>query len=138
MLGYIRGGKDMHDFYISGYSVDFEKSTLHFKIYNNKNIKKDLVFTGVLTYSFKNILKHNQVLDIEESLIDLFLEENEAEISESKCYYWPINYENMEALKKYLLENQYKYIKIFSSWGLNGWILAKEVLWKESEDRKIF
>ncbi len=41
------------------------------------------------------------------------------------------DYENIEELKKYLLENQYKYIKIFSSWGLNGWVLAKSVLWKE-------
>ena len=82
-------------------------------------------------------MRYNQILDIEESFIDLFLEENEAEIRNSKCYCWPINYENIEELKKYLLENQYKYIKIFSSLGLNGWVLAKGVLWKESEDRVI-
>ena len=42
------------------------------------------------------------------------------------CSCWPINYTNSEELKKYLIENKYQYIKINSSYGMYGWIIAKD------------
>ena len=41
-------------------------------------------------------------------------------------YLWPMDYDSLENLEKYLVLNEYKYIQIYSSMGLCGWILAKD------------
>lgn len=114
----------MHDDYIVQYSVNIPEKRLIIQTYNNKKERR-ICFSDVLTHSFKCIIDYNQILDIDEYKIDDFIVENRAELKELQGYCWPISYQNEEELKTFLITNQYKYIKVNSSYGLFGWILAR-------------
>ncbi len=117
----------MHDSKLISYSVDFRGKTLSMQAYlEKKNQYIVLVMKDVLTHQFENILNENILLDIEEASIDCFINDNIKLLKNAKDYCWPIIYDNIDELKKYLLQNKYKYIKIYSSFGLCGWALAKE------------
>ncbi|NLK76854.1 MAG: hypothetical protein GX284_03905, partial [Clostridiales bacterium] len=47
------------------------------------------------------------------------------ELIRMKGYGWPIVYQTEQELLDFLIINEYKYIKINSSYGMEGWILAK-------------
>lgn len=40
-------------------------------------------------------------------------------------YCWPIDYQTEKELIEFLKNNGYKYIRVNSSYGMFGWILAK-------------
>ena len=67
-----------------------------------------------------------RVLEDTTVFIESFFNENRHELKLLHCSCWPINYSNLEELKKYLIENKYQYIKINSSYGMYGWIIAKD------------
>lgn len=116
----------MHDNYIIGYDVNIKEKTLNIKIYDKVNKKeKNIYFFDVLTHSFKCILDYNQVLDINDYEMDCFISDNQAELEKMQGYCWPTDYQNMKELKEFLIMNGYKYIKINSSYGMFGWVLAK-------------
>ncbi|WP_207952400.1 hypothetical protein [Paenibacillus turpanensis] len=66
-------------------------------------------------------------------------EENLELLSKTKNYGWPMMYEDAAQLEQNLKQSQYKYIVILSSYGLNGWILAKdwEIQVKKREEQKV-
>ncbi len=68
------------------------------------NIRK-IYISEVLTHSFECILQYNQILDIEECEIDIFISENKTELEEMQGFCWPIDYENLPELKQYLISN---------------------------------
>ena len=118
--------KSMHDDYIVQYSVNLSEQKLILQMYNNETKAEGKIsFSDVLTHSFRCILDYNQILDIDEYGIDSFIVDNKAELQGLKGYCWPINYQNQEELKTFLMDNGYKYIRINSSYGLFGWVLAK-------------
>ena len=78
-----------------------------------------------MTHSFWCILDYNQILDINDYEIDCFINDNQIELERLKGHCWPIDYQNEKDLKGFLIENGYRYIKITSSYGMFGWILAK-------------
>lgn len=80
-----------------------------------------------MTHHFDVILQDNQILDIEERTIDNFLKYEKKMIMDLQPYLWPLPYGTPQELRQILLENQYKYIIIYSSYGLSGWVLAKEM-----------
>lgn len=125
-LGIMVKVKSMHDDYIVQYSVNLFEQKLILQMYNNETKAEGKIsFSDVLTHSFRCILDYNQILDIDEYGIDSFIVDNKAELQELKGYCWPINYQNQEELKTFLMDNGYKYIRINSSYGLFGWVLAK-------------
>ena len=116
----------MHDDYIVQYSVNLSEQKLILQTYNNETkAEGKICFSDVLTHSFRCILDYNQILDINEYGIDSFIVDNKAELQELKGYGWPTIYRNQEELKFFLMDNGYKYIKLNSSYGLFGWVLAK-------------
>lgn len=116
----------MHDDYIVQYSVNLSEQKLILQTYNNETKAEGKIsFSDVLTHSLRCILDYNQILDINEHEIDSFIVDNQGELQALKGYCWPIDYQNQEELKTYLTDNGYKYIKINSSYGLFGWVLAK-------------
>ena len=116
----------MHDDYIVGYSVDVEKKNIVIKTYNNtKEKQSEILFSEVLTHSFKCIIDYNIIFDIEECEISAFCTENRDELKKMKGYCWPIDYQTEKELVTFLKNNEYKYIKINSSYGMFGWVLAK-------------
>ena len=70
-------------------------------------------------------LDYNQIFDVSEYEIGSFIDDNKADLEELQGYCWPVEYQNEDELKNYLFVNCYKYIKVNSSYGLFGWILAK-------------
>lgn len=116
----------MHDNIITSYQVNFVEKTLILYSYNpNKNLTEKLIASEVLTHSFENILPNSIILCVEELTIDDFLNDNREELESKKQYCWPIYFENISSLQLFLFNNSYRYIRISSSYGLCGWILAK-------------
>lgn len=117
----------MHDDLIVSYSVNFSDKTIIMNTVNETDGREGkLEFHNVLTHSFENVLDYNQILDVNESEIDSFMKDNMVELEKMKSFCWPIDYEDIQELKNYLRENHYKYIKIISSYGLCGWVLAEK------------
>ena len=123
----IVGDEYMHDNYIIDYTVNLSQKKIVLTTYNKSVQQKEIVyFDDVLTHEIKRILEYNQILDINSYDIESFFNENRHELKLLHCSCWPINYSNLEELKKYLIENKYQYIKINSSYGMYGWIIAKD------------
>ena len=116
----------MHDDCIVEYNVNLEEGYIVIQTYNNDRKKQGkLKFSEVLTHSFKCIINYNIIYDIQECEIEVFFRENKEELIKMKGYCWPINYKTEKELMEFLKTNEYKYIKIYSSYGMFGWILAK-------------
>lgn len=116
----------MHDDYIVTYSVNLKEKYIIIQIYNsNNNKQKKIIFSDVLTHCFKCIIDYNIILDIQEYEISSFVKDNQEELIEMKGHCWPIDYQTEQELINFLVSNEYKYIKINSSYGMFGWVLAK-------------
>ena len=117
----------MHDYIISAYKVDLKNKIIQIDAEDVKQRKRSkFIAEGVLTHSFESVLEYNIILDIEEINIDRFIEDNISMLEEKRRECWPIDYQTIDKLKDISLQNEYKYIKIRCSYGLQGWILAKE------------
>lgn len=115
-----------HDDYIVEYNVVLQGKKLTIQTYNDyEKRKKKIVFSEVLTHSFKGALDWNQVLDIYEREISCFVKDNQKELEEMEGYCWPICYKTEQELRPFLKDNKYKYILIASSYGMSGWVPAK-------------
>lgn len=116
----------MHDDCIVAYSVNLEKKNIIIQTYNSiKKKRGKICFSEVITHSFKCIIDYNIISDIQECEISSFFSNNEDELIKMKGYCWPVDYQTEQELIQYLRTNEYKYIKINSSYGMFGWILAK-------------
>lgn len=116
----------MHDYIITSYNVDFKKRTIEIYAQNQEKEESSQFFAQeVLTHSFNTILEYNIVSHIQEYGIDNFIKNNLTTIEELQQSSWPINFEDIEELKDFLIHNHYKYIEISCSYGLQGWVLAK-------------
>lgn len=116
----------MHDDYIVSYSVNFSDNTIVLRTHNEDKEKDEkLEFLEVLTHSFYGALKYNQILAINEYEIDNFIKDNKEILERTKNYCWPVDYQSIDELKAFLSYNGYKYIKVMSSYGMSGWVLAK-------------
>lgn len=117
-----------HDHTISSYSVDFFSNKITIYTLNN-NKEAVLYISDVLTHYFDCILdtKSNIILDVDIKNIEYFIRENMDKIEELKNMCWPIYYNDINELKNFLENNNYKYIRILSSYGMYGWILAKNI-----------
>lgn len=116
----------MHDNIIISYEVDLNAETLKLHTYNNKKLSNEtLKAYGVLAHSFENILKNSVIFSVDEFPLEIFFKDNLVEIKKGEDYCWPTCYEEINELKCFLVDNKYKYIRIDSSYGLCGWILAQ-------------
>lgn len=116
----------MHDNIIISYEVDLRGKTLKLITYNKQKDNNQTLFTeGVLTHLFEDVLANSIILSVDEQTIEMFLKENSDELAQKEGECWPIFYDGLNELKDYLVNNNYKYIKIYASYGLCGWILAK-------------
>lgn len=115
----------IHDSIIKSYTVDLENNKIYFDCKDDdKNIK--IVFTDVLVHFFEDELSGSVLNDIDEKDIESFLKENKKLLEEREGYCWPMYYKTIEELKENLLNEEYLYYIINSSYGLSGWVLAKK------------
>ena len=118
----------IHDNEVMAYEVDLKKNQiiLHTQYKDGGLIKNtDIFFYDVLVHSFQNELGGSILFDIEKYDIDIFLKRNMDLLKKKKNYCWPMSYDTEEELVERLTAGQYCYYVISSSYGLNGWILAK-------------
>lgn len=116
----------MHDDCIVAYNVNLEEKIVVIQTYNTtKKKQRKICFSGVLTHSFKCIIDYNVISDIEECEISEFFNENQVELKKMEGHCWPIDYQTEKELIVFLRNNGYKYIRVNSSYGMFGWILAK-------------
>lgn len=116
----------MHDDYIVGYSVNLKEKSVIINTYNASKKKQGKIhFLEVLTHSFECVLDYNQLLNIYECEISRFVNDNRDELMKLAGCCWPIVYQTEQELITFLITNEYKYLKIDSSYGMSGWVLAK-------------
>ncbi|GGA80456.1 hypothetical protein [Ornithinibacillus halotolerans] len=117
----------VHDHQIISYSVHLEKKTINLQTQSQSGGSLHIVFSHVLAHLFENHLPGSIILDIEKSNIELFLHENKELLEENKDYSWPIDYNELNELKVRLIEEEYNYYILSASYGMSGWVLAKDV-----------
>lgn len=120
----------IHDAIIQSYSVDFKAETLIINtIHHTDKILEEtkISFEGYLAHTFENEMKGSVIFDIQECPLDLFFKNEFALIKERKCFGWPISYETENGLMEFLQTHEYKVFEISSSYGLCGWVFAKQV-----------
>ncbi|KGE18428.1 hypothetical protein [Paenibacillus wynnii] len=122
----------VHDNEIIAYKVDLKNSKLYlYTEYDDAvHIKQeiDIVFSDVLAHYFECELSGSIILDISNYEIDEFFEDqgNLMLLERHKNNCWPMYYGTIEELKNRLRSDKYLYFIIYSSYGLNGWIIAKD------------
>ena len=108
----------LHDRELLNYVVNFKTSSIQLNFDNNIT----LGFNNMFIYKFNDEIKGSIILDIVEEDIENFFLDNVEYILENN------NYSNTEELKKYIINNNLKYYKIYASYGFNGWILCEDML----------
>lgn len=84
-------------------------------------------FTDVYAHSFEDELFGSIILDIEKSTLTKFIESNSELLDQRKNYLWPTIYETTNELLQKLESENISYYIIYSSYGLSGWVLSKDL-----------
>lgn len=128
----------IHDGIIKKYEVDFEKNeiTFYIKIEENGllvkvNDRKEAIvtFKDVFSHKFDRILKSKSNIqdEIFEGTIDDFYKYNKKDIEDKKLEYLLNMCNDSETVEEKLKRENYKYYSIDSIFGLDGWVLAKDM-----------
>jgi hypothetical protein len=123
--------KSIHDNQITSYSVD---SVLHQIIIKtifkngNKIENTEIKFNEVIGYFFEGDNFASIVFSIEETNPKEIIRKNTEMFINGQKYCWPGAWNNsIEEAEEYLLKHNIKGYSISSSYGLAGWIMAKEM-----------
>ncbi|WP_426451952.1 hypothetical protein ACP26L_07700 [Paenibacillus sp. S-38] len=117
----------IHDNEITSYQVDLKNHRII--VYTEAPSNSELVevsFEGVLAHRFEAQLEGSIILDIQEYGLKGFFEDNKELLEKQKDYCWPLHYDSIDELSVRLTTEGYLYYVIYSSYGLNGWIVAKQ------------
>lgn len=119
---------NIHDNEIVSYEVNFQKSriTMHTKDGKRDSVIIKIEFNDVLAHVFETQLRGSIILDISTLDVSLFLKHNKELLEKKKDYAWPMYYEKIEDLLDHFQNEKYNYYVISASYGLNGWVIAKE------------
>ena len=123
----------VHDNLLVSYEVQCDARTIllrtEHRVKNESTKFVNVIFKGVEGYRFENDAFGNIVFDVETVAIDQFLKEHRQEISESYRMAgapgpWAAN---LETALGHLLEQGIQAFILSSSYGLSGWVLAREI-----------
>lgn len=119
----------MHDYEVISYEINLkdEKIKLIAQLPGAKN-QSYLKFDGVLAHYFENELSGSIILDVVEETLTNFLSYNKNLLDERKNQAWPMYYKEISQLEEKLKSENLKYYIIGSSYGLGGWVLAKNMI----------
>lgn len=117
----------VHDNEITSYQVDLKNHKIILYTEASSNCEQVKVsFGDVLAHRFETQLEGSTILNIQEYGVNLFFEDNNELLEKQKDYCWPLSYESIDELSNRLMTEGYLYYVIYSSYGLNGWIVAKQ------------
>jgi hypothetical protein len=121
----------VHDNLIKEYCVSSDKKTifLHTEYKNGKsNEKTDVVFIGVEAYLFYRDNMQTILFDIIEKGIEEILDEFADEFADGIKYCWPGSWnESINACNEHLNQQQCRAWIISSSYGMGGFVIAKNM-----------
>ena len=120
----------VHDNVIQSYMVDFEADTLTINtsyLTDKINEKTKVIYTGYLAHIFVNEMKGSMIFDIQECLLDHFIKREFILLKQRQLSGWPISYETESELIMFFQTHEYKIYEISSSYGLCGWVFAKQM-----------
>ncbi|MDR0298968.1 MAG: hypothetical protein LBI13_02645 [Streptococcaceae bacterium] len=121
--------RSFHDYEIKNYKVEIngENSYIEF-IVSSDSMTKQIIFDKMLAFKIEDVNNfQNVILDILELNVDSLVQVNSLFFEKKRDYMWPIDFDTIQDLKDYLVQNSFKAFIISSSLGLNGWIIAKEM-----------
>jgi len=125
--------RSVHDNLLVSYEVQCEGRTITLRTEYRQSDKPteftNVIFEGVQGYSFQNDAFGNIIFDLESISVDALLAQFGAEIAESHRMGgspgpWAAS---LDSAKMYLSEREIRGFLLSSSYGLSGWILAKEM-----------
>lgn len=114
----------LHDKELLNYIVNFKTNSIQLSFDNNITLE----FKNIFIYKFYDETKGSIILEIVEEDIENFFSDNAEYILENNNYGAPIFYATPEELKKYIINKNFKYYKIYASYGFNGWILCEDIM----------
>lgn len=118
---------NIHDNEIISYIVDLKshKIIIHTIEYQDSS-QTEVVFCDVLAHMFETQIEGSIIFDIQKYDLNHFMKKNRDLLERKKNYGWPMDYNTEEELRERLLKEHYQYYVVTSSYGLSGWVLAKE------------
>ncbi|MCU6711560.1 hypothetical protein M6D81_22955 [Paenibacillus sp. J5C_2022] len=119
--------KSVHDNVVISYEVNLRDRYIEINTETDKDIEVKIKFYDVMAHLFEDHLYGSILFDIERYEIDSFLKGNKEILEKRKPYCWPTYYESLDELRELLIKDEYKYYVIGSSYGFNGWVLAKKI-----------
>lgn len=114
----------LHDKELLNYIVNFKTNSIQLSFDNNITLE----FKNMFLYKFYDETTGSIILEIVEEDIENFFSDNVDYILENNNYGAPIFFATAEELKKYIINKNLKYYKIYASYGFNGWILCEDIL----------
>ncbi|PZL74147.1 hypothetical protein CI088_07575 [Enterococcus plantarum] len=120
----------VHDYEIKSYFVNFESKDIVMNISDDEK-EKQIIFHNFLCYKFYDEMPYSIILDLEERVLDKFFIENKELLIQGKKNVWPMRYNSLEELEEEIRKGHMTYQVLYSSYGLNGWVLAESVEIKE-------
>jgi len=123
----------IHDNLLVSYEVHCEARTItlrtEYRVLGKPTEFTSVIFEGVQGYSFRNDAFGNIILSLDAVRLEYLLKEFGAEVRESYRMGgspgpWAAN---LESASEYLRDRGVKGFILSSSYGLSGWILAKEM-----------
>ena len=89
--------------------------------------EKEVRFIGVIGHNFMNVLEGNIIFDITKEKPDQFFNNHESDLQEYQKFGLRLNCSNTEYFLNSLNLNGVSIFCINSSYGMSGWIIAKEM-----------
>lgn len=137
----------VHDNILYGYTVvsdhDHHRSytiNLYTEFLNRAPVEyTDIVWTGVVAHHFEHELPHSILFDVEEADLKRIYDDNQELFERLKQYGWPpYTYTTADELITILKTQQIKAFTISASYGIDGWIWAKQMRKVQRDRRKEF
>ncbi len=120
---------NVHDKKNINYMINIDDENSFLKLVSKKDyVIEELIFDNFLLNNFTNFNNYQNVLStLKEEDINKFLKLNQAYLEESLNYGSPRYLDSISELKEFLKNNDYKVYFLSASFGMNGWILAKDI-----------
>lgn len=136
----------VHDNILYGYTVVREgynshvyTITLYTEFLDNSPVEyTDIVFTGVAAHHFESELANSILFDVEKTEPERIYNDNQELFERLKNYGWPWMYTTTEELFAAIKTRQLKAFAISASYGIDGWIWAKDMRKIPRAERKEF
>ena len=130
--------KSVHDNFIVGYEVQCERREVRlFTEYRDgdKLERTVVVFSGVEAYTFRYDCMGNIIFDIEEVSAESIVSARQAEFAEGhRLSGWPRFWrDSLDEVYKYLREQETRGFELSSSYGMDGWVIARSMEIREDD-----